>query len=156
MSERELPFQALQGRVLIKSKVPQLTPDGDVESRESIIGESRESVATSLPSKSPNAKRGGGSKGVTEPSLRALITMPSVPAAHFMTGNLPPGVQGLPISSLSEPLLQSIFATAGEDLRAEAAARVQRITRGWQVSGRTASRARGFPRMARPCMPLRL
>ena len=43
-----------------------------------------------------------------------------------MRGSLPSGVQGLPISSVSEPLLLSIFATAGEDLRAEAAAKVQR------------------------------
>ncbi len=154
-SQRELPLQALQGRVLLKSKLPRLTPnvadeklDEDsitapeatrrmmVESRESAM-ESQVSVVTSLPSKrpnaKPNAKAAGSSKGVIEPNLRALITMPSVPTPRFMTGKLPAGVHGLPISSLSEPLLQGIFANAGEDLRAEAAARVQRITRGWQA-----------------------
>ena len=59
--------------------------------------------------------------------------MVSIPNPRFMRGTLPAGVRGLPNSSLSEPLLLSIFATAGEDLRAEAAAKVQRITRGWQV-----------------------
>ena len=127
-SESKLPFQALRGRVLIKSKL--LTPDNDEDD------ESSEPVMTS--SKSPNAKRGGGRKGVIEPNLRALITMPSVPAARIMTGDLPPSGQRLPVSSLSEPLLESIFAAAGEDLRAEAASRVQRITRGWQACGCTA------------------
>jgi hypothetical protein len=153
-SERELPFQALQGRVLLKAKLPPLTPDNaddkpdddnsTPEATSMVTRESREplwtrdeSVVTSLPSErpnaKPNAKAAGGSKGVIEPSLRALITMPSVPASRFMAGNLPAGVQGLPISSLSEPLLQGIFAAAGEDLRAEAAARVQLTTRGWQA-----------------------
>ena len=153
-SERELPLRALQGRVLLKAKLPPLTPDNaddkpdddnsTPEATSMVTRESREplwtrdeSVVTSLPSErpnaKPNAKAAGGSKGVIEPSLRALITMPSVPASRFMAGNLPAGVQGLPISSLSEPLLQGIFAAAGEDLRAEAAARVQLTTRGWQA-----------------------
>ena len=157
-SERELPFQALQGRVLLKAKVPELTPDDYEVSRvtttmteesrvpTSIAEDSRESM--SLPSKRPNAKSNakGSSKGVIEPSLRALITMRAVPAPRFMAGKLPLGGQGLPVSSLSEPLLASIFAAAGEDLRAEAAAKVQRITRGWQARGRTAPCARLCPR----------
>ena len=172
-SERELPFQALQGRVLLKAKLPPLTPDNaddkpdddnsTPEATSMVTRESREplwtrdeSVVTSLPSErpnaKPNAKAAGGSKGVIEPSLRALITMPSVPASRFMAGNLPAGVQGLPISSLSEPLLQGIFAAAGEDLRAEAAARVQLTTRGWQARACTAPRAE----LSTPCMPLRL
>ena len=157
-SEREIPLQALQGRVIVKSKLGRWTPDDAddklevdttildstramaLESRESAIGFALES---SLPSKRPSAKPNAkaavaGSKGVIAPSLRALITMPSVPATHFMSGSLPAGVRGLPVSSLSEPLLLSIFATAGEDLRAEAATRVQRITRGWQARGCTA------------------
>ena len=153
-SERELPLRALQGRVLLKAKLPPLTPDNaddkpdddssTPEATSMVARESREplwardeSAVTSLPSErpnaKPNAKAAGGSKGVIEPSLRALITMPSVPAPRFMAGNLPAGVQGLPISSLSEPLLQGIFAAAGQDLRAEAVARVQFTTRGWQA-----------------------
>ena len=155
-SERELPFQALQGRVLLKAKLPELTPDDYEEPRvtttttqesrvpTSIAESSRESM--SLPSKRPNAK--GGSKGVIEPSLRALITMRPVPAPHFMAGKLPLGGQGLPVSSLSEPLLQSVFAAAGDELRAEAAAKVQRITRGWQARA-----LREAVRVTRPCMP---
>ena len=164
-SVRELPFQALQGRVLIKAKVPQRTLD-DYEGLTTTLPlyeeSTRESVVTSLPPKRPNARSSakGGSKGVIEPSLRALITMLPVPAPRFMTGKLPLGGQGLPISSLSEPLLQSIFASAGEDLRAEAAAKVQRITRGWQARGRTAPRFAYSPReasrAARPGVPLPL
>ena len=46
----------------------------------------------------------------------------------------------------------------GEDLRAEAAAKVQRVTRGWQARGRTAPRAytpRRASRASRTCMFLR-
>ena len=136
ISERELPFHALQRRVLIKAKLPQLARDAG--SRLTTTGEqgarvpedvSRESMGSALPSRRRNAK--SNARVVIEPSLRALITMSTVPAQLFLRGNPPLGE--LPVSSLSEPLLLSIFATAGEDLRAEAAAKVQRITRGWQV-----------------------
>ena len=136
ISERELPFHALQRRVLIKAKLPQLARDAG--SRLTMTGEqgarvpedaSRESMVSALPSRRRNAK--SNARVVIEPSFRALITMSTVPAQLFLRGNPPLGE--LPVSSLSEPLLLSIFATAGEDLRAEAAAKVQRITRGWQV-----------------------
>ena len=144
LSEEELTIKALQRRVLIKAKVPQLTPDDlDDKKQERVALESRESALPTFSRLTGNSVSqrgrkgktgGGGSKGVIEPSLRALICMPSLPAPRFLTGQLPPSEHRLPVSSLSEPLLQSIFAAAGEDLRAEAAARVQRITRGWQVS----------------------
>ena len=91
-----------------------------------------------MPSRRRNAK--SNARVVIEPGLHALITISTVPAQLFLNGNPPLG--GLPVSSLSEPLLLSIFATAGEDLRAEAAAKVQRITRGWQVGVRVRARAR--------------
>ena len=176
-SEREIPLQALQGRVIVKSKLGRKTPDEaddnleedstiadstrdsaisdatrvmTLESRESAMGLGPErSLPSRRPSAKPNAKAAAaGSKGVIAPSLRELITMPSVPATHFMSGSLPAGVSGLPVSSLSEPLLLNIFATAGGDLRAEAATRVQRITRGWQARGCTL-----LPAHTAPCAP---
>ena len=149
-SERALPLKALQGRVLVKSKLVPQRPR--YEERPSTDDDDPQSPQT------PQSGTKRGSKGVVDPNLSALITMVSIPAPRFMRGSLPSGVQGLPISSVSEPLLLSIFATAGEDLRAEAAAKVQRVTRGWQARSRTApARAyqRGASRASRTCMSLR-